>query len=232
MPILNGQTLLDRARRHADDTVEPYFISDTEMYQYISEAERALAVAGRWLRSVQEYTLAADDRWLKLKTTPELIEIRDAVLIDSAANRYDMKFLGTLDRAPTSSESRDFDYGIVNYSDKLSPSRPSALILGKRSNYAEIAPVSDGAYTIELSVIHYPYEIEGPADEPSIPERHHQAIAIGAALFALEGSEHEHLSSKISSLGSAWQRALVRAAEESGALNRDASVVQFSNDLW
>lgn len=224
--------MLARARRRADDTVEPYFISDEEMYQYITEAERNLAVAGRWLRSVQEYTLAKDDRWLRLKATPELIEVRDAVLVDNA-NRYSLKLIGTMDQAPTAGSSYNDDYGFLRNSDRLVPGKPSAIVLGKRSGYMELAPVSDRAYTIELSVIHYPtYEIERATDEPSIPERHHQALAIGAALYALEGSEHEHLSAKVSSLTMAWQRALIRASEESGNLQHDVSVVQFSNDLW
>jgi len=233
MPILNGSTLLARARRHADDTVEPYFLDDTEMYQYISEAERALAVSGRWLRSVIEYNISKDDRWLSLGSSPELIEVRDGVLVDSDANRYPLSFLGTIDYAPTASESRSSDYGNITHSGKLKPGRPTALVLGKQTNQAELAPVSNGEYTIELSVIHYPkYGIELETDEPSIPERHHQAIAVGAALFALEGSEHEHLNHKISSLNAAWQRALIRASEESGNLNHDHGTVHFSNDLW
>jgi hypothetical protein len=233
MPKLCGSTLLTRARRLADDTVEPYFIDDTEMYQYISEAERALAVAGRWLRSVIEYNVSKDDRWLNLGDSPELIEVRDGVLVDSSANRYPLKFLGTIDHAPTAAQSRNSDYGLITQSGQLKPGRPSALVLGKQTNQAELAPVSDADYTIELSVIHYPVNsIEIALDELSIPERHHQAVAVGAALFALEGSEHEHLNHKMSSLNSAWQRALIRASEESGDFNHDHGTVHFSNDLW
>jgi hypothetical protein len=234
MPVLNGEKLLERARRHADDTVSPYFISDTEMYQYISEAERALAVAGKLLRSVEEYTISRNDRWLKLRATPELIELRDVVLADSSGNRYPLRLLGTLDTPPTVRDSSNYDYGVTHAGDTLTPGKPKALILGKRSGYVEVSPPANASYTLEVSVVHYPrYEIELAADEPSIGERHHQAIAIGAALFALEGSEHEHLKHKLDSLGAAWQRALIRAAEESGAMNRDAGgPVLFSNELW
>jgi hypothetical protein len=234
MPILNGATLLERARRHADDTVEPYFISDSEMYQYLTEAERALATAGKLLRSVEEYTISEDDRWVRIRPIPELIELRAVTLVDSSGNRYPLKLLGTLDTPPSARESSNYDYGLTYAGDTLTPGRPKALVLGKRSDHIELSPPANATYTLEVSVVHYPkYDIERSADEPSIGERHHQAISIGAALFALEGSEHEHLRNKIESLNAVWQRALMRAAEESGIMNRDAGgPVYFSNDLW
>jgi hypothetical protein len=234
MPSLTGATLLERARRHADDTVEPYFISDTEMYLYITEAERALAVAGKLLRQVKEYSVTADDRWVSMGAVPEVLEFRDAVLVDANSNRYPLKLIGTLDTSESNAGATNYDYGVSVYTEKLTTGRPKALVLGKRSNFFELSPPANASYTIEASLLVYPsFGIEQAFDEPSIPERHHQAIAIGAALYALEGSEHEHLNHKMSSLGAAWQRALSRAAEESGIINRDAGgPVQFSNILW
>jgi len=233
MPVLNGQTLLSRARRHADDTVEPYFISDVEMYQYLSEAERALAVAGKLLRDVEEYSVALNQRWVRLPATPEIIEFKDAVLADASGNRWPLKTRGTMDVPSSVADYKDDDYGLVSSTEKLTPGRPRTLIFGKRTGYIELSPVSNGAYTIEASIIIYPkFELELATDEPSIAERHHGAIPIGAALFALEGSEHEHLRDKISSLDTAWQRALFRAAEEDARTSRDAGVVQFNNIFW
>ncbi len=234
MPVLNGATLLERTRRHADDTVPPYFISDTEMYQYLSEAERALATAGKLLRSVEEYTIRENDRWIRLRPTPELIEVRAVTLVDASGNRYPLKLIGTLDAPSAYHGPSNDDYGLSYSGGTLTPGKPGSLILGKRSDYIEVSPPANATYTLEISVVHYPrYDIERAADEPSIGERHHQALAIGAALFALEGSEHEHLRNKIDSLGVAWQRALMRAVEESGVMNRDAGgPVYFSNDFW
>ena len=231
MPVLTGQSLLERARRFADDTVTPYFISDLEMYDYITEAERALAVAGKLIRDVATLTVESNDRWLAIPSTPEIIEMRTAVLIDSSGNRYKIKINGTMDSEPVGNINDD--YGFLRSDSKLTPGRPKAIVLGKRTGYAELTPVSDDDYTIEISTIVYPTNyIESAYDEPTIGERHHQAIAIGAALYALEGSEHEHLQAKIQSLSSAWDRALGRAAEESGNYTREASLVQFSNDMW
>ena len=231
MPVLTGQTLLERARRHADDTVTPYFISDTEMYEYITEAERALAVAGKLIRDVATLTVGANDRWLAIPSTPEIIEMRTAVLVDSSGNRYKLKINGTMDSEPVGNV--DDDYGFLRSDSKLTPGRPKAIVLGKRTGYAELSPTANDDYTIEISTIVYPANyIEGAYDEPTIGERHHQAIAIGAALYALEGSEHEHLQPKLQSLGAAWTRALGRAAEESGQYTREASLVQFTNDMW
>jgi hypothetical protein len=145
-----------------------------------------------------------------------------------------LKLIGTLDSPSAARSSSNYDYGVTHSGHTLTPGKPKSLIIGKRSDFIEVSPPANATYTLEISVIHYPrYDIERAADEPSIGERHHQALAIGAALFALEGSEHEHLRNKIDSLGVAWQRALMRAAEESGGMNRDAGgPVYFSNDLW
>ena len=231
MPILTGATLLQRARRHADDTVEPYFITDKEMYEYLTEAERALAVAGKLLRNVSTLDVIDHERWLRIPTTPEIVELRTSILIDTSQNRYKLRIIGTMDDPSTS--NMDEDYSFLQPNDRLSPGRPRAIILGKRTGYAELSPIPNAAYTLEISTIDYPTNyIENAFDEPTIGERHHQAIAIGAALYALEGSEHEHLDAKLTSLGAAWDRALTRAAEESGHYNREASVVQFTNDMW
>jgi hypothetical protein len=74
--------------------------------------------------------------------------------------------------------------------------------------------------------------LEKSGDIPSIPERHHAAIAVGAALKALDATRHEFSPQKIQNLDIVWQRALLRASEEAGHINRDTSTVQFNNDMW
>lgn len=229
---------MTRARRLTDDMVEPYYISDTEMYQHISEAERALAVSGKLLRTVKTYPLVEDQRWVNLKTIPEVIEFKSAELINSDGQRYPLKLLGTMDPPTRASSAYLEDYALYSVSTKLTPDRPRELIFGKKTNYAEVSPVSNDAYTIEASVIIYPsFEIASGSDEPSIAERYHAAIPIGAALFAIGANEFEHFTAdelriKLPRLEGAWQQALVRAAKESGAISRDAAPVAFTNDMW
>lgn len=231
MPILNGAALLERTRRLSDDSVEPFLISSEELYTYITEAERALAVAGNLLRDVVTFRVAEGARWIKMSEVPEVLEFRRAVLIDENERRWDLRLQGGMDYTPTTGSHND--YGLVSQSDKLQPGKPKALIFGKRTGYFEVSPVSDAEYTIEANLVLYPsYPIESEGDEPTIPERHHSAIPIGAALMSIRSVENEHTQAKVQYLERAWQQALMKASAESGAVSRDASAVQFSNIFW
>lgn len=233
MPILNGTTLLARARRLADDQTAPYYISDTEMYIWLTEAERDLAVAGKLIRDVVTYTVDDDDysRWIEIGTVPEILEFRDATLIDDNSNRYSLTLQGTMDSFPTVIDLND--YGLIRLYDSLSPGRPEAIFFGKKTKYFELRPISNDDYTIEASVVTYPAApIEYAWDEPTIPERYHQYIPVGAALKAMDGSDDEQLAEKVTQLQRVWNMGLAKAADEAGRMNRDASVVRFSNDLW
>jgi len=231
MPILNGAQLLERARRLADDYVEPYFISSEEMYTYLTEAERALAVAGKLIRDVVTFPVLENERWISLGEVPEVLEFRQAVLIDVNERRWDLRLQGGMDYVPTTGSRND--YGIVSQSDKLQPNRPKALIFGKRTGYFELSPIPNGDYTIEANLVFYPtHDIESEHDEPTIAERHHPAIPIGAALMAIRSVENEHTQAKVQGLERAWQAALMKASAESGAISRDAASVRFSSDFW
>lgn len=232
MPIMTGAQLLARARKYTDDMIAPYYTTDEDMYLYLSEAEGDLAAAGMMLRDVKTYHLAAGVRWLYLREDPEILELRTAVLIDPSDNRWEMRLTGGMDQVPADRSYGD-DYGLVAASNRLTPGRPQTLTFGKRANFVEVVPPPDGTYSVECTVITYPgCPLEKAGDTPSIPERHHAAIAIGGALLSLDATKHEFAAPKIANLETAWQRALIRAADEAGNIHRDASVVQFTNDMW
>lgn len=232
MPIMTGAQLLARARRYTDDMIEPYYTSDEDMFLYLSEAERELAVAGKLLRDVRNYNITENMRWLNLREDPEILELRTATLIDYGNRRWEMLLRGTMDEPPATRSYYD-DYGAVSVSTMLTPGRPQTVSFGKRKDFVELVPPADAEYTLETTVVLYPsYPIEKPKDVPSIPERHHPAIAIGGALRSLDATKHEFAAPKIQNLEVVWQRALIRAAEEAGGINRDASVVRFINDMW
>jgi hypothetical protein len=232
MPIMTAGQLLARARKYTDDLISPYFTTDEDMYLYLSEAERDLAVSGELLRDIRNYRVTADMRWLSLKTDPELLEIRTAVLINSSDQRWDLFLRGTMDQPPAMDTAYD-DYGAMPSSSQLVRGRPQIMSFGKRANYAELIPYADAAYTIEATVVLYPAStLAASGDVPSIPERHHAAIAVGAALKSLDATRHEFAPQKIQNLDIVWQRALLRAAEEAGRVNRDSSTVKFNNDMW
>lgn len=230
MPF-TGPHLLERARKYTDDTVIPYSVSDIYFYDFLTEAEREIAVAGKLLRSVDTYQVAENDRWVYLNTEPEVLEVRTATLIDGN-RRYPLELIGTMDSGQVVNSHSD--YGIFTNSDALNPGRPQRLIFGKVSQAMELSPPANKAYTIELSVIVYPEDpITEDTSEPSIPERHAQALPIGCALRVAEMEPFfDGNSQKVQTLSAAWARALSRAAQETGAISRDAPTVMFNSDYW
>jgi hypothetical protein len=214
----------------ADDMAEPYLASDEELYSYINDAISELVVAGRLIRDVKQYSVAEGDQWVAMGASPVVLEVRKAELIDANDNRFELRLKGTMDNAASFTS----DYGLLIPSNTARSGRPTQLIFGRRTNYFELQPIPNAAFTIEASVALYPsMPLEGADDEPEIDERYHLSIPVGAALRAVEAADYEQPSpTKLQSLGIAWQRALARAAEDSGRISRDASTVYFSNDLW
>jgi hypothetical protein len=228
---MNGAQLLLRSRQLSDDLVEPYYVSDEEMMAYITDAQLQLAVAGKLLRAVKSYAVKENDRWVPLGDSPVILEFRQAMLLDANNRRYPLRCQGTMDSLP--SRGNFNDYGLIGQSDVLKPSRPKALIFGKMVDSFELSPISDGSYTIEASVVTYPLDdIASDMDEPEIQARFHIHIPIGAALTAIQSTENEHSQSKVQGLQAAWQRALIKVAEDTKAVSRDSAVVNFNNDFW
>lgn len=238
MPILTGNLILSRARRYTDDISEPYLVDDTEMYIWITEAERALARAGKLIRDVIQYSVTAyastsetGSRWIDIGKAPEIIEVKLATLITSGGARYPLGIYGQNDFSPVI-DSED-DYGIVSIVDQLTPGRPQSIYFGRKSGYFEVLPVPNVAYTIELDAITYPQNpIESAFDEPTIDERFHQYIPIGAAVMALEGTDDEQLQDRARELDRAWNAALLKTEAEGAVMHRDMTPVKFSNCLW
>jgi hypothetical protein len=231
--MLSGTQLLARARRYADDESEPYYISDEEMYTYLTEAEHLLAVAGRWLRTVREYDVTADDRWIEIGTSPEVIEFMEAELVNTSGTRYPLHFIGALDQVGYYTDHDDYENN-AHRTRTLTPGLPRQLIFGKRTGYFELSPPADDDYVVEATQLVYPENaITALTTSPTIPERHHLALPIGAAMLAIEGAEAEQYSvDRVTNLQQAWQRALIRASDEGALVQHDASVVRFSNELW
>ena len=231
MPRMTGAALLARARKYTDDLVAPYYTDDEDMYLYISEAERQLAVTGKLLRDVRRYKTKDNGRWLNLIDDPEIIEFKVAWLENEGGQRFRLELKGTMDPAPATRPYYD-DYGATAATSALVKGRPLMMQFGKRTGYAELVPIPDGVYTVEASLVTYPANAITSATYPEIAERYHQHIPVGAALMALEAVKHEYAPQKIQNLEVAWNRALTRVQHESGEFNRDASTVHFSNDMW
>lgn len=230
---MNGAQLLARARKYMDDFVEPYYTPDDELYLYLSEAERQLALAGKLIRDIRRYTAKTGKRWLDLREEPEIMEFRTAWLeLSPGAQRFELLLRGVMDATPAIRPYYD-DYGAVASAGSLPSGRPQMLRFGARTNFAELIPIPDKDYVVEASMVFYPESpISTATSLPQIAERYHQHIPIGGALLAMEAMKHEYPPQKIENLETAWQQVLFRVQKESGEMNRDASVVRFRNDMW
>lgn len=226
---LSGPDLLSRVRKYIDDAVVPYNTEDALLYDFLTEAERELALNGRLIRKVLKLRTVADSAWVLLPEAPEIIEFRRAEILDGT-NRHPLRLQGTMDTFQHSSA----DYGQLLPVNSNLRARPATLVLGQDTDRIMAYPTPAEVYTIEVSAIIYPEEpITASTEQVSIPTRHQAAVAIGASVRAIEADPFfDNNSNKLQSLAAAWQQALVRAAQETGAISREASPVQFSNDYW
>lgn len=226
---LSGEQLLQRVRKFIDDNVVPYLHSDEELYQYLTEAERELALNGRLLRRTLTLSTIAEESWVTLPDAPEIIEFRRAEVVDGS-HRYPLRLQGTMDTF----QSTISDYGQVFGVSSSTRGRPHILVFGRYTDRIELLPTPDKIFQIEASVLVYPEEpIVSYTTQVTIPVRHEAAVPIGAALRAIEADPFfDHNSNKLQTLANAWQQALIRAAQETGAISREASPVQFSNEYW
>jgi hypothetical protein len=226
---LTGAQLLDRVRRYVDDRVEPYLHTDADLFEFLTEAERDLAAHSRLLRQTMTFTTVTGNAWVDLPETPEVIEFRRAEIQD-ASRSYPLRLQGTMDTY----QQTHTDYGQIIPVVTDSTGRPSTLVFGRDTSSFQLSPVPDAVYTITASVIVYPEEpITSSTDQVTIPVRHEAAVAIGAALRAIEADPFfDNSTNKLQTLNAAWQQALIRATREAGAISREAAPVQFSNDYW
>ena len=233
MPLMNGAQLLARARKYMDDFVEPYFTPDDELYLYLSEAERQLALSGKLIRDVRRYAAKTGKRWLDLREEPEIMEFRTAwVEIPDSTQRFELQLRGVMDSTPAIRPFYD-DYGASASAGSLVSGRPQMLRFGTRTNFAELIPIPDKDYVVEAAMVFYPESPIATAGAfPQIAERYHHHIPVGGALLAMESMKHEYPPQKIQNLETAWQQVLFRVQKESGEMDRDASTVRFTNDMW
>lgn len=228
MAIVNSELLL-RARRFSDDLVEPYFTDDTTMYTYLSEAEREIASVGRMMRKELTFAVSGDQRYIDYSTEAEVIELRTADLLDESENKWRLKLQGVME---LTGDNTRYDYGLSTA--VLKTGRPTSLIFGRIPDNFELTPLPDKSYTLSVNVITYPDEpIAASGGYPSIPDRYHAMIPIGAAVRAVESYTPDvDAQARLASLNQQWAKAVERTRRETAIISRDSGNVQFSNELW
>lgn len=234
---LDGTQLMQRTRRLTDDRDAPYFIDDTEMWRWITEAERVIARKTECLREVREYVTVADEKWLAKTTTgqADVVRVRDAWLMESG-RRYRMRVLNNQERLLADGARTEWDYGLgSSYASNDTPGKPRSLINGRRTDYFELVAVPDDVYDLELDLIVYPTtEIAGATDIPEIDQEFHVHIPTGAAALALDDAATEHYDrERLRGLQGKWS-AILRSLERRVHVKTDeAGQVQFSgNGVW
>lgn len=218
---MNGAELVAQARIYLNDVVTPTEIPDNLLLQFINRAERELCSVGLLLRKVLTLKAQAGRRWVLYPESPEIIEIRTAMLIDST-NRYPLHLLGTNDA-----------FAEEAWSSVATVGRPTHLFFGRNSDSVEIYPIPDKNYELECSAFVYPEEPISLTSEPSIPQQYHDLLPIGATYFALQVFDRIPKNSmRIKLLLPLWEQTCVRLRAQTSAKSRDYATVSFNNDYW
>lgn len=217
---LTGATLLARTRRLTNDMVSPYYISDEELYEYLSLAETLLAAQGQFLRVIsQTLTTVANSPKVALGALPpeRVREVSSVELIDTD---------GTVE--PLGIKS----FQEFTFSDETGP--PTEVTFGRESGYMHLRPIPEKVYSLRVTYTGLPLPIEGESDVPAVPTTWHTYLPYGAALFALSGSEEEHFDPKrLQTISNMWQTGINQAIEARAHFTQDAATVQFNgNGLW
>lgn len=231
--------ILRRARRAADDTVQPYYTGDPDMLSYMSQAEKDLARAGRLLREVRTWTTEADEKWIAERgddgLSAEIVEVVAAkILVGTQWLPLGIHGRGTKNEV----HGVVNDYNLVYTSaETTSTHRPSSLLLGRRTGYIQLVPTPDDAYTIEVDLFVLPTNELTAARTylpPEVPDEWHYALEHGTAFYAMSNSSSEQYDpSRFQTVTGLWERAKADARAGSRQQAMDAGEVGFhGNGLW
>ena len=216
---LTGEILLARTRRLTNDLVSPYFISDDELFEYLSLAEMVLATQGKFIRTIATVipTVASTPRVALGSLTPDRVrEFLSVELLD-----------GTL-TTPLKIKSYQ------EFTASQEEGTPAEVTFGRESGYMHIRPIPSGVFDLRLTYLGLPLAMEAASDTPSIPKAWQTYLHYGAAVMALRGAEEEHHDpQRIQMLEGVWGQGLALAAQAQAVFTQDASTVQWSgNGLW
>jgi hypothetical protein len=217
---LTGSELLSRTRRLTNDTVAPYFISDAEMYEYLSEAERQLAAKGEVLRRTKAFTTTVGQVYVNVPALSiEYVQEITAVWFVNGARRKEVPYRG---RFP------------VDFLDTERTGPPEAVEIGSNDTRMRVFPTPDEVYTLEVEYRGLPDEEITESSVPQVPARFHKMLPFGAAVLALAATSEEHYdASRERAVQGAWFAFLEDLYTQAQARYRNGGTVPFNgNGLW
>lgn len=243
--MLTGKQLLMRARRLSDDVEPPYQVSDEDMFENMARAEEDMAIGGRMLPVTLTFETVAGLAYVAVAGIypARLSEIKSPLLVgwrkervddpgqfDTYVMNYDMDLQGA-DGVTSVVPTPHNDFAGT---DPDREGRPRALVLGERTGYIRVEPTPDGIYIIQLRAYAHPYPVlTSCSDVPSIPNRYHQDIAVGAALRALNGVDSELFDPRrMKDLKAEWREIMLRVTRETAQADHNVAPVAFSADVW
>lgn len=218
---LNGTELLARVRRLTNDLAEPYFLSDDELYGYLSAAEREFCEDGEPIKLSKQYQTVAGSSYITTValSTNFAKELLAAWLLTDSGERYPIGLNG---RIPP------------DYVDMLETGPPTNVMIGIEDTRIQVLPTPDAVYTIQIDYTGLPNEDLTAGSVPQIPERYHVFLPFGGALLAILSSGEEHYDlSRVKAISSVWETVKADAYSATHARHNNPGPVQFhGNDLW
>lgn len=152
-------------REQADDTAAPYLVSDEVAFLYAAEGEKEAAIRARLIRqtggALATFAVAANQQTITLD--PRIFWVEDA------------EFQATSGGRPRRLDPKGMDWIRDQCDWQGRTSRPDYFVHDDRS--VRMWPTPSQAGTLTLTVHREPlYPMEDGADEPEIPQQHHEGL--------------------------------------------------------
>ena len=229
---LTGPTLLARTRKLLNDLVAPYFLSDEELYSYLSDAQRVFAEKTGGLILSKTYSTSIGGSYI---SAPQLSidfasEVINAWHVGAEGRMRRLQING---RIPDHLLPPDDGWSDIE-DDTVETGPPVAVLVGLHDARITVIPVPDAVFSIQVDYRGLPDEEINSSTGPQLPARYHTYLPFGAATLAYAGTAEEHFDPKrMQSIEGQWLMALNDAYVAHRVRYAENGVVQFDgNGMW
>lgn len=211
-----------------DDTVEPYLVTDEEIYAALDDVQFEFAERTLCLTDAENFTIdvVADDPWYVLDE--RIIKVREGYL---ATAKTVVEVITSTELEGTTLAD---DYGNSPSNWRASTGTPWAMVTDIAQGSVRLVPQPVTTDTIELTAYVYPTKITLAALSLSIPDRWRQHLVAGALSRLYLSQDTETYDPKAANTWlSKWENSVLKAIGTIERNTRGPGVVRMSrNSVW
>lgn len=184
---MDSTSLLRAVRAELSDTVEPYFISDTQLLRYIDEAQKMFCRIEGGIPDIIDIPFEAGSDHIPLSS--RILKIRSARKV-SPTGQSELPVLNVEDVPRYMGVD---DYGAVpNGAINSAPGSVRGLIIGAKHGALMLHPTSSEQAIVRLFVYRMPLtDIDALGQELEIPEQHHYSLSYWVKHLVLSTHDSE-----------------------------------------